>query len=113
MFERIISKKLAFPSKIPISNAMKDLIIGCLQKNPADRLNFTNVRKAEVFKDIDWERVRKLEDVPPFKPTVTDPLKAENFDTDFTKQEARLSIVDEKKMSKLNNFQDDFNDFNN
>jgi len=57
--------------------------------------------------------VRRLEDDPPFKPVVTDPLKAENFDSDFTKQEARLSIVDEKKMNKLNNYQDDFSEFTN
>jgi len=40
-------------------------------------------------------------------------LKAENFDVDFTKQEARLSIVDEKKMNKLEGYKEDFNEFNN
>jgi len=48
MFERIISKKLAFPSKIAVSNKMKDLIIALLQKNPTERLDHTTVKKAEV-----------------------------------------------------------------
>jgi len=103
MFERILNKKLAFPSKIPISPKMKDLISGCLNKNPSERLNFNTVKSSELFEGVDWEKVRNLELDPPFKPVVTDPLKAENFDVDFTKQEARLSIVDERKQNKINN----------
>lgn len=40
---------------------MKDLIIGCLQKNPAERLNNKNIKDAEVFQDIDWKKVRELQ----------------------------------------------------
>jgi len=60
MFERIISKKLAFPSKIPISNKMKDLIIGLLAKNPAERVNKDNVKTQDLFGDTNWDDVKNL-----------------------------------------------------
>jgi len=103
MFERILSKKLAFPTKIPISDGMKELISGCLMKNPADRLGKDTIKNCKVFEDLDWVKVGNLEYETIFKPQVTDPIKAENFDLDFTKQEARLSVVDEQKLHKLEN----------
>lgn len=106
MFERIINKKLAFPPKIPISNKMKDLINGLLQKKPEERIGYKNIKEQELFNDIDWGKVSRLEYEPLFKPQITDPLKAENFDTDFTREEARMSIVDDKKLQKLNNYQE-------
>lgn len=61
MFERILSKKLAFPTKIPISVEMKDLISGCLMKNPGERLNKDSVKISKIFEDLDWEKIRNLE----------------------------------------------------
>lgn len=113
MFERILSKKLAFPTKIPISVEMKDLISGCLMKNPNDRFGKDNVKNCKIFDDIEWDKITNLEYEPKFIPQITDPLKAENFDIDFTKQEPRLSIVDDKKMNKIENYKDDFKDFTN
>lgn len=92
---------------------MKDMISGCLMKNPAERLNKDSIKLCKVFEDIDWLKVSELEYEPIFKPVVTDPLKAENFDLDFTKQEARLSVVDDKKMNKIENYKEDFKDFTN
>lgn len=103
MFERILSKKLAFPAKIAVSSEMKDMISGCLMKNPSERLNKDTIKMCKVFEEVDWLKVSELEYEPIFKPVITDPLKAENFDLDFTKQEARLSVVDDKKMNKIEN----------
>lgn len=92
---------------------MKDMISGCLMKNPSERLNKDNVKTCKIFEDLDWLKVRNLEYDPKFIPQVTDPLKAENFDLDFTKQEPRLSVVDDKKMNKIESYKDDFKDFTN
>lgn len=82
-------------------------------KNPLERLNKDSVKNCTIFEDIDWVKVSELQYETIFKPVVTDPLKAENFDLDFTKQEARLSVVDDKKMNKIENQKDDFKDFTN
>lgn len=74
MFEKILSKKLAFPAKIPVSLDMKRFIAGCLMKNPGERLNKDNIKISVIFENIDWIKIKNLEYEPKFVPQVTNPL---------------------------------------
>jgi len=44
-----------------------------------------NIRDHIFFRRIDWERIEAREVQPPYKPKITNPKKAENFNRHFTK----------------------------
>ena len=53
------------------------------------------------FKVLSWDKVAKMEVVPPFVPTVK-PREANNFDEEITSARAVLTPVDDKIGSALN-----------
>lgn len=84
------NKQLRFP--FYVSNDAKNLLRQLLQVNPEKRLNvdeqFEKVKKHEFFRHVNWKELERLnpelEIMPPIMPIITDPVLAENFDSDFT-----------------------------
>ncbi len=53
------------------------------------------------FSSLDWETVYKQEYQAPFIPTIRDPRKAENFDEEFTSEDAIHSMVPDYKLKHI------------
>jgi classical protein kinase C len=75
-----------------MSREAKEVCKGFLTKNPSERLGCSVHGKEDIcgnqfFRGIDWEKIETREIRPPFKPKISDPRKAENFDLEFTRQE--------------------------
>jgi len=69
MYYNIINTQLVMPKGT--SDVTQSLLAGFLEKNPAQRLSDPEKIKAHpFFKGIDWERLRRKEVEPPFKPQV-------------------------------------------
>nr|AML79646.1 putative LOV domain-containing protein [Mougeotia sp. BC-2016] len=61
-FTNILNKELVFPSSIPASQEVKDLMEALLTKNSEDRLGFhfgaSEIKMHPFFKNIDWALIR-------------------------------------------------------
>lgn len=85
--KRIMDKILANKFKVPfyLSQDAKDLLLRLLKKNPEKRLtNFQAVKSHRFFRKIDWKEIESRSFEPPIVPIITDPILAENFDSEFT-----------------------------
>lgn len=85
--KRIMDKILANKFKVPfyLSQDAKDLLLRLLKKNPEKRLtNFQAVKAHRFFRKVDWKDIENRTFVPPIVPIITDPILAENFDSEFT-----------------------------
>jgi serine/threonine protein kinase len=88
--KRIMDKILANKLKLPfyLSREGKDLLLRLLKKSPEKRLtDFEKLKKHPFFRKIDWAKIEQRDFEPPIVPVVTDPILAENFDSDFTNLE--------------------------
>jgi len=69
MYYNIINTQLVMPKGT--NEVTQSLLAGFLEKNPADRLSDPEKIKAHpFFKGIDWEKLKRKEAEPPFKPQV-------------------------------------------
>ena len=50
-----------------------------------------NIKKHPFFREIDWEKMERLEVEPPFKPMVTDGEDVTNFDKMYTEEIIKAS----------------------
>jgi serine/threonine protein kinase len=66
----IVDDEIPNLNELDISNEAKQIISGLLNKNRDERLNLSQIKVHEFFKDIDWLKLEKGEIEPPFKPTV-------------------------------------------
>jgi serine/threonine protein kinase len=66
LFKRIAQAEVPFPSEI--DRAAQSLVIGLLEKNPAKRFGFEQLRRHEFFKDIDFDDVLEKKLKPEFVP---------------------------------------------
>jgi hypothetical protein len=87
-----------------------------LTKDPKERLGTKNgieeIKNHPWFADIDFEKLVKCKIDPPFKPTVSaDPLDVSHFDSQFTSEEAIVSVIQGSAQKKIEKHQDDFKDF--
>ncbi|KAI7866174.1 kinase-like domain-containing protein [Spinellus fusiger] len=85
--DSILSKKINMPYYF--TSEAKELLAKLLRKNPNARLGASPkgssaIRKHRFFRNIDWESLERQEGEPPIIPIVTNPEKAENFDSAFT-----------------------------
>jgi serum/glucocorticoid-regulated kinase 2 len=69
--ESIVNDEIPYLNELDIiSNEAKQIISDLLNKNRDERLNLSQIKVHEFFKDIDWLKLEKGETEPPFKPTV-------------------------------------------
>jgi hypothetical protein len=80
--DSILNKKLVFPKQF--TAPLQHLLKGLLNRDPAKRYSFADVRKHAFFAGLDWNKLERKEIAPPFIPTVADPLDVSNFDERFT-----------------------------
>lgn len=66
---------------------MRSFIEMLLIKDPKKRGRFVSIKDHPYFSDINWEKVLNKEYKPNYVPLITDPLKHENFDVQFTQEE--------------------------
>jgi len=84
------------------------LTIQFLVKNPSKRLGCLEKGGEEIkshafFRRIDWEKVEAREVQPPFKPKISDPRKAENFDKQFKRLQVKETPPDPTSAYILSN----------
>ena len=73
-------KKIKYPDSIPV--CAKKLIKGLLNKNPEKRLGTKGIKEIkdhEWFRSINWGEIKKKSIMPPFRPSIEEPL--EYYDT--------------------------------
>jgi len=114
MFQAIRERSINFGTKVPMSENAKDLILKLLNKNADARLGTNgadDIKKHPWFKDIDWDLLSQKKVNPPFKPKVRSEFDTDNFDEEFTSEEAYDSYMPDSNMKLLNKHDKDFEDF--
>ncbi len=96
MYNKIVKAPLVFPDYF--SNDAKDMLAKLLDRDPHKRLgsgptDFEEIKSHPYFSSIDFDKLMRKEIKPPFKPNVADGQDVQNFDTCFTLEEARDSVV--------------------
>ncbi|KAF1791467.1 NTF2-like domain [Phytophthora cactorum] len=86
MYHKIQNDPLVFPSKPVLTDELKSILRGFLQKDPTKRLgtNISDILEHPYFRGIDWDLLLKKQITPPWKPKLTSPLDVEYVDTEFT-----------------------------
>ncbi|KAK6456055.1 ribosomal protein S6 kinase [Scheffersomyces xylosifermentans] len=94
IMDKILSSKKTLKFPFYLSLDAKDFLKKLLQVNPEKRFNidddFDKLKKHRFFRLVNWddlENIENSETIPPILPIITDPVLAENFDTDFTEME--------------------------
>jgi len=110
LFSAITDQTVSYPKSI--SKEAKDICKGLLVKNPGKRLGCMEKGEEEIkthlfFKMINWAKVEAREVQPPFKPKISDPRKAENFDSQFKKLPISTTPPDATASYVLNNMKGD------
>jgi len=114
VFNAIREKEIVFPAKVNISADGKDFITKLLKKKPEERLGFKGAQEIKAhkwFSNVNWNLLGEKKVTPPFKPKVTGDYDVENFDSEFTKEEAYNSVRHNANMKLVNKYQKEFKDF--
>ena len=87
--EKILSRQPRFPSKLPMSDAVKDIIRGLLNKNFAERTNkIEKLMKSKWMKNMPWSSLKDCDDSleAPYVPVTADIMeeRTPNVDTAFS-----------------------------
>ncbi|MEE6494009.1 hypothetical protein FKM82_016993 [Ascaphus truei] len=88
---------------------------GFMKKKPSKRLGSLALGGAKAilwhpfFKAIDWDRLNKKDIEPPFRPRIKSKEDVSNFDPEFIKEDAILTLIDERLLPMIN--QDEFRNF--
>ncbi|XP_022240999.1 putative protein kinase C delta type homolog, partial [Limulus polyphemus] len=82
-----------------LSKEAKQIIALLLEKDPSKRLGTSTSDAGDItyqpfFKPVNWQKIERKMVEPPFKPILSGPSDARNFDTDFTMEKAVLTTVD-------------------
>lgn len=102
--KKIMDKILANKLKIPfyLTNDAKDLLLRLLKKNPDKRLkDFAKLKNHRFFRKINWDDIVNRNFEPPIIPIITDPILAENFDSEFTNLE--ITPIGSPRAGLINN----------
>jgi len=115
MYDLIRECNLRFADSPTVSAEAKDFIKKMLVKDPKKRLghatDFEEIKNHPWFADLNWEKLAKKEIDTPFKPQVSGDKWLQNFDEEFTQEEAIMSYAP-TNMDLINKHQKDFEDFN-
>ncbi len=96
MYEFIQKAELRIPSFV--SPRARGLITGLLRRTPEDRLGYSRqdveeVKNADFFFDMDWEKLYRKEIKPEFVPKVRSTTDTSFFDNEFTSEPVVDSVV--------------------
>uniref|UniRef100_A0A336JY49 protein kinase C n=1 Tax=Culicoides sonorensis TaxID=179676 RepID=A0A336JY49_CULSO len=78
-----------------------------LEKDATIRLGSLGAGDGDIiyhpfFNKINWDKLERREYTPPFKPEVLHPLDTKYFDNCFTKERARLTLIDRNILKSIN-----------
>ncbi|XP_033105391.1 protein kinase C epsilon type-like isoform X2 [Anneissia japonica] len=114
LFDCIMNDDVLYP--VWLSREATTILKAFMTKSPAKRLGCISsqgregaIRQHPFFRDIDWEALEQLKVKPPFKPKIKTMRDVNNFDADFTKEEPKLTKIDQKVVEHIN--QADFKGF--
>lgn len=95
LFDSILHDDVLYP--VWLSREAVSILKGFLTKNPAQRLGCTGdeteIQKHPFFGKLEWNELGNRNIKPPFRPKMKNPRDANNFDTEFTKEEPVLTHV--------------------
>jgi len=114
MFQAIREREVLWNSKVKLSDEGKDLILKLLAKDPEERLGTNDAEEIKAhkwFNDINWANLVQKKCVPPFKPKVASDYDTDNFDEEFTSEDAMNSVLPDTNMVLVNKYQKEFKDF--
>ncbi|KNF05658.1 AGC/AKT protein kinase [Puccinia striiformis f. sp. tritici PST-78] len=87
MYKNICFGKIKFPRGV-IGDDGKQFVKGLLNRNPKHRLGSQNdtedLKKHAFFSSINFDKLRKREIIPTFKPHIESDESVSNFDSEFT-----------------------------
>jgi len=102
MYKKILHNPLIFGDEI--SPLARSILTGLLNRDPSQRLGVNGaeeIKRHPFFaQHIDFEILLQKKIQPPFKPSVSSPVDVSNFDTVFTAEEPKDSVVEGSKLSQ-------------
>ncbi|XP_053535203.1 protein kinase C eta type isoform X1 [Ictalurus punctatus] len=114
LFECILNEEIVYASWL--SADAVDILKAFLMKNPTRRLGCMAANGGEnavtahvFFSGIDWDKLKRREVEPPFKPQIKTGEDVNNFDPDFTSEDAVLTPIEDAVIPQIN--QDEFQAF--
>ncbi|KAM7361163.1 protein kinase C isoform 1-T3 [Cochliomyia hominivorax] len=111
LFDSIMHDDVLYP--VWLSREAVSILKGFLTKNPEQRLGClgdeNEIRRHPFFSKLDWDELEKRNIKPPFRPKMKNPRDANNFDTEFTKEEPVLTPIGNDIVRCIN--QDEFAGF--
>ncbi len=115
MYRKIVREKVVFRSSVKVSDEAKDIILKLLNKDQKRRLGSISdsleILSHPFFNDLHWKDLISKNKKAPFIPEIKGDKWIKNFDEDFTKLEAKDSVV-KVDLEKLKEFQKEFEEFN-
>jgi len=104
LFDQICNQPVQYPSKLDAS--AKAFVNGLLTRDPNQRLGCgptgkSDIQKHAFFSGMSWKDLEACKIRPPFKPSVKNPKKAENFDDEFTQERAVITPIDPKYVNVI------------
>eukprot|EP00055_Hartaetosiga_balthica_P004806 m.13159 g.13159 ORF g.13159 m.13159 type:complete len:678 (-) comp4115_c0_seq1:177-2210(-) len=94
LFDSILHDEVFFPVWVTANaqNLLDSLMTRPIQKRlGCGEEGVKEVMAHKFFKTIDWEKLEKRQVEPPFKPRVKSERDTDNFDSEFTREAARLT----------------------
>ncbi len=105
MYENIVDEEVKFPANADLSDHATSLLLGLLEKDPAQRLgggpaDALDIKNHPFFANyIDWQLLFDKKLTPPFKPRVTSDTDTQYFDIEFTQESVELTPPDPADLS--------------
>ena len=106
LFDAIVKDEVLYP--IWLSREATSILRGFLTKNPARRLGCQlgigerQIKGHAFFRPIDWHKLEEKKINPPFLPKLKSDRDVSYFDTEFTKENPRLTPVDRNEVQSIN-----------
>ncbi|XP_030854595.1 calcium-independent protein kinase C isoform X3 [Strongylocentrotus purpuratus] len=114
LFDSILHDDVLYP--VWLSKEATSILKAFMTKNPSKRLGCMEAQGGErailshsFFREIHWQELEELKVEPPFKPKIKTKKDWNNFDTDFTREEPKLTPITTKIVESIN--QNEFSGF--
>ncbi|XP_041468438.1 calcium-independent protein kinase C-like isoform X2 [Lytechinus variegatus] len=114
LFDSILHDDVLYP--VWLSKEATSILKAFMTKNPSKRLGCMESQGGErailshsFFREIHWQDLEDLKVDPPFKPKIKTKKDWNNFDTDFTREEPKLTPITTKIVESIN--QNEFSGF--